>query len=1226
MTKQMTKHRDTFYEEVRNGLIGPGSDAFGVNAIEELISDYPLNRYYSGILFPERTYAEGQTYPTSSDEKESNESLANTNEEDEPTTPEEPTPIDGDNDEGEEKTEQNKTDKSQTTDIPEFQLGQNTFFPSHLGFTFCVKEKKYIKVNFSFGLYDQLSLPSSEIKVSISEEGYQSFFDDTIEIQLSFKDALVFHNGFMSLSRKLNGSAGGKIPRSGEFKDFDEFKKYKNLEGKTAYRNVHLLEKLLGRVWQRKHIPITETIEVKNTEKPVEFFKEEVRGQTISVFYAVKTYEYKGNRYVKILLLNKATHPSNKYSNTNENLNRKCLFQSEISIKDLPLQPYKSQMELHPFDNEQNEINFIYRDIKSYGVGHNCSVHWDENSEPPNSIKTTYMPDRIVYGMKNDFSKENFKQDFDRLNTCLEIKQLSYLADKSAVIDNLKLFVSLYQKWISQQKENAKGFASSDKAISYKLIDRQSENLKRLQQGVEILNTNENAFRCFQLANMAMFIQMIISRDKRFGNEERHLTDEVEEAEYNSLKFFEEYEDWNLFNPGKPQPPRYRPFQLAFLLLSIEGVINEKSDDRNNVVDLIWFPTGGGKTEAYLAVAAFTILWRHLSNDAKISKGTSIIMRYTLRLLTAQQFERASRLILALEFLRRNFETELHKEKISIGLWVGEGASPNRIEDADKIIQKATGDYQKAEQHTSKLQLTACPWCGTKLISKSERGGWTNGFETQTGKNGYFRINCVNKSCAFHSTKPHLKLPIQVVDEMLYREPPTLLFATVDKFAILASQKEGETHKFFNSFSDALPPDLIIQDELHLISGPLGSIVGIFESVVDYLCSRGNRKPKIIASTATTRNTINQIKELYAGKDVNIFPPSGISYEDSFFAKETISKRIYVGFMPTGKTGINTQLWILPYLLYTRLKLYDENDLTTFDLYWTIVSYYNSLRDVGRIYNKTNDEIQINTNVLFYRFFGNDFKTRFLVRDIDNRSLELTSRIESNNIKATLNRLEDNFKTAVSKKGNTYVKEGLDLVLASNMISVGIDVSRLNVMLMNGMPRNIAEYIQATSRVGRNHHGIVFTLFNPNMARDKSYFANFNSFHQAYYRFVEPLSVTPFTENTIQKMLTTIFIAFMRTSVSGLTKNADAKNFIPKHAEEFRNYITDRFGENEFMSCLLDELISDWSVQNKRVDNLTYKTLLKRTWDDINPFDELWLTMSSLRDIDTETYYRINNL
>lgn len=1212
----MTNYRDSFYTEVQRGLIGTGSDIFGVPDSEELISDYPLNRYYSGILFPLKDFPTGS--PISEEEVESSNNQAETDEEDYDSTEEKEQTGDA----AEEKEEINEEDYSQTSDTQDYQLIQNAFFPTHIGFTFCIEPKKFIGVNFSFGIYDQLEQPQAEIKIAISNEGFQSFFDESIETQLSFKDILTYNDGFMQLSRKLNGSRGGREKRSGEYLDFDTFRSYKNIGSKDAYKHIHLLERLLGRIWKREDKIIPWEVEVKNTKEPIEIFHKEYGSQIVSVCYMVKTYEYKGSNYVKILLLNNSSHPSNKYSNTNENLNRKCLFQTKVSVESISLKPYKSQSELHPFDEEQNEINFIYRDIKSYGVGHNCSVQWDDSLKP-NSIQTAFMPDRIVYGMKNDFTKEDFPTDFDDLNKCLEVKQLSHFNDdKQGIIESLKLFVSLYKNWIKAQQASTNSFQGEEKKIAQKLVHRQEENHKRLIKGIEILDKDQNGeFHCFQLANTAMFIQMIISNDRRFGNKERHLTDDFEKAEYNSLKFFEDYNDWTFINPDKPEPPRYRPFQLAFMLLSIEGIVDENSDDRKNLVDLIWFPTGGGKTEAYLSVAAFTILWRRLSNDSATSKGTSILMRYTLRLLTSQQFERASRLILALEFLRRNFKDKLHEEKISIGLWVGEGASPNQIQDANKIVEDATGNFEKAVQYTSRLQLTACPWCGTKLVSRTAKG-WTHGYDCQAGTQGYFYFKCVNNNCAFHSSR----LPIQVVDEMLYKQPPTLLFATVDKFAILASQKEGATHMFFNSFNDSLPPDLIIQDELHLISGPLGSIVGLFESVVDYLCSKGNRKPKIISSTATTRNTSHQISELYAGKHVNIFPPSGISYSDSFFAKETISKRKYVGFLPTGKTGINTQLWMLPYLLFTRIKLFNENELNAFNLYWTVVSYYNSLKDVGKIYNKTNDEIQINTNVLFYRHFGNNSALRYLIRDIDSRSLELTSRIESNNIKATLKRLEDSFSTEASQKGNEYVKDGLDLVLASNMISVGIDVSRLNVMLVNGMPRNIAEYIQASSRVGRRHDGIVFTLFNPNQARDKSYFENFNSFHQAYYKFVEPLSVTPFTENTIRKMLTTIFVAFMRNSVSGLTKNSEAKHFEPEMADSFKTYITTRFGNSDYLNALLDDLIKSWTAKKNRINNLTYTTLLKKTSTDVNPFEEIWLTMNSLRDIDTETYYRINDL
>ncbi len=316
-------------------------------------------------------------------------------------------------------------------------------------------------------------------------------------------------------------------------------------------------------------------------------------------------------------------------------------------------------------------------------------------------------------------------------------------------------------------------------------------------------------------------------------------------------------------------------------------------------------------------------------------------MRYTLRLLTAQQFERSSKLISALEFLRKNFTEELKTEPITIGLWVGNQLTPGKIEDAEKYIDEIESECNRNDgrpETKNPFQVSACPWCGTKLIAEGDYG-----FKVERR---IFKIHCLNNRCTFHK-----EIPVQVVDEMLFKQPPTLLFATVDKFAQIAWKEEA--HKFFNSLDEEkLPPDLIIQDELHLLSGPLGSIVGIFESVVEKLCTNEalNLTPKIIASTATTRNTIQQVAQLYGGRKVNVFPPSGLSYDDSFFARESKAKsrRKYIGFMPVGKTSIDTQLYILAHLLVARIETGEPFN----NNYWTIVSYYNSLKDVGKIRNK----------------------------------------------------------------------------------------------------------------------------------------------------------------------------------------------------------------------------------------------------------------------------------
>jgi hypothetical protein len=711
-----------------------------------------------------------------------------------------------------------------------------------------------------------------------------------------------------------------------------------------------------------------------------------------------------------------------------------------------------------------------------------------------------------------------------------------------------------------------------------------------------------------------MLIQIIVSNDNHFSKVEKEVSEINDLTEYNNLSFFEKYDYSRI-----PFAPKYRPFQLAFLLLSLKGIIDPQSKDRKDIVDLIWFPTGGGKTEAYLAVTAFTIAYRRIANEEKLSKGVSVIMRYTLRLLTAQQFERSSKLISALEFLRKNFTEELKSEPISIGLWVGNQLTPGKIEDAEKHIDEIESECNKNEgrpETKNPFQISACPWCGTKLISEGDYG-----FKVERR---IFKINCLNNRCTFHKG-----IPVQVVDEMLFKQPPTLLFATVDKFAQIAWKEDA--HKFFNSLNDGiLPPDLIIQDELHLLSGPLGSIVGIFESVVEKLCTNEalNLTPKIIASTATTRNTIQQVAQLYGGRKVNVFPPSGLSYDDSFFARESKAKsrRKYIGFMPVGKTSIDTQLYILAHLLVARIETGEPFD----DNYWTIVSYYNSLKDVGKIRNKVGDEVLYNTKQLQARVLGNNSYS-YNHFGLEDRTEELTARVDSSKIKTVLKQLEHSFELVdrTSKSGEKYKSVNssvIDLVLATNMFSVGIDISRLNVMLMNGMPKNIAEYIQASSRVGRKTDGLVVAFLDPNRARDKSYFEHFIPFHQAFYKSIEPLSVTPFTENTIDKMLTTVMVAYVRHKVSGLNKDNAAQYFQQENINELKYYLKERFGKNasefSFFENRLDFLANDWKdrIENGLKD---YSELMKRPTDTGISEKDDWVIMQSMREVDADTFVEI---
>ena len=458
-----------------------------------------------------------------------------------------------------------------------------------------------------------------------------------------------------------------------------------------------------------------------------------------------------------------------------------------------------------------------------------------------------------------------------------------------------------------------------------------------------------------------------------------------------------------------------------------------------------------------------------------------------------------------------------------------------------------------------------------------------------------------------------------------------MLFATVDKFAMLSHREEG--YLLFNSLNkEKLPPDLIIQDELHLLSGPLGSVTGLYESIVEMLSTKDCKKPKIIASTATTRNTEHQVAMLYGNRELNIFPPMGITYDDNFFSfVSSDSKRKHIGFMPTGKTSLNTQLQIIGNLLLARIELFryflkkenlsKEDAIQKENNFWTIVSFYNSLRDVGKIYNKVPAEIQTHIRLLHNRYNLEKTAYGFNYWGLSSRTKELTSRVESNSIKKLLGELEQSFDLVV-KDGQNFVKNAVDLVLASNMFSVGIDIKRLNVMLMNGQPKNIAEYIQSSSRVGRDDKGIVINLLDANRSREKSYFENYVAFHNAYYKFVEPLSVTPFTEIALDKAIASLLICFVRHK-KGLYKDNQAKDY-KGDIKELIDFLKDRIKnpvQQKYALDRLEKLSKNWLEKASGKPQLTYKGELIRRFSEMNE----WGLMMSMREIDTNSVIKITN-
>jgi hypothetical protein len=601
---------------------------------------------------------------------------------------------------------------------------------------------------------------------------------------------------------------------------------------------------------------------------------------------------------------------------------------------------------------------------------------------------------------------------------------------------------------------------------------------------------------------------------------------------------------------GKPQAevnPKWRPFQLAFLLMNLRSIAEPGCDDRD-VVDLLFFPTGGGKTEAYLGLAAFTLVLRRLRNPGVTSAGLSVLMRYTLRLLTFEQLSRAATLICALELERQQDADKLGDWPFEIGLWVGRAATPNRmgkVDDNDQNTARArTIRFLNDDRKPSPIPLEDCPWCGTKFSRLSFR------LLPHRDHPQDLRISCINPICKFGHG---VALPILAVDEPIYRRLPCFLVATVDKFASLpwtgqvgaffGRVERGDKDGFYGpcdpmkgnklAVTRLLPPDLIIQDELHLISGPLGTMVGLYESAIDELCAAEKDgkivRPKIVASTATVRRAETQIRALFNRSCVEIFPPPGPDRRDSFFAETLPSSernaRLYLGIAAQGRSPKVAMLRVYLALLGAAQQWQNKTKKQTVhsaaaDPYLTLLGYFNSLRELGGARRLIEDEVRNRLEGYAGRKRLGEEAGLFDHRKIGYEPVELTSRVDTAHVSEAKRRLALPFTD----------DKRVDVAIATNMISVGLDITRLGLMVVFGQPKSSAEYIQATSRVGRDSDkpGLVVTIFNVHKPRDRSHYERFAAYHETFYRSVEATSVTPFSPRALDKGLAATLVGLVR--------------------------------------------------------------------------------------------------
>ncbi|MHA1749524.1 MAG: helicase-related protein [Promethearchaeota archaeon] len=994
-------------------------------------------------------------------------------------------------------------------------------------------------------------------------------------------------------------------------------------------------------------------------------------------------------------------------------------------------------------------------------------------------IRSVFVPISVVNSPKFDWRFFD-KDEIDDLKLLDPSYISEYGWDKDKLKEILMPLVRNYKTWVNQRKTELinelknKKLSSGFYEIAELNLRQHKRAIKRIYQGIQILMADFNARISFCFANKALLLQ----------------------------------HEWSVKNNEKRdvQGFKWRPFQIAFLLLSLRGIVdNRASNPDRNLVDLIWIPTGGGKTEAYLLIAAFLIAYRRrlamsglkhpiirdLNDDnvdikiekannrkdheQKLVNGVILLSRYTLRLLTIQQFRRATRMITACEYLRVFFDssegkldnilltngkesekigwlpsslkrckndstaiddaiTRFFKEEspwiwgptqIAIGLLVGNELSPNRLNTiypdkkpifgAFDILRKESRrkDSSRSRINTFRYvgepaQIMNCPACGNILnlpktanysfsedlrlflLIKTPNGmsiedfknrfekfkkecskpyinlkkipiylqdvqiffkenhiiatvhlklrnymdsvnpdvlkAYWDRFEEENGVKlasasilspGYFivkktdggrnsdldfEIRCLNPKCPlfniywteirafFDGTntiigKTRVSIPFELrkernersnivvskgipipaltVDEQVFSRLPAMVIGTVDKFAQLAFKPEmgsifGNVDKFhpingFSRFTDHIPrkvkrnyyfkeplnpPELILQDELHLITGPLGSTVGIYEMLIEELCKRDVLEadnviiPKYIASTATIRAGEKQVKALFT-RDFYIFPAFGIRENDSYFIYyddknqhpllERDPGRIYMGLATPGKSFQTTLTRIFGSIFQTTYnmgkKALTDLNYKELDRFWTVVGYFNKLKDLAAMRSVYYQDL-----IEWIKFFYGESDIR-QIGTAENDLVELCSWTDSTILPSYLELL---------KKGITRdpasINSTINTVLTTSMFGTGVDIHRLGLMVMNGQPKTVSSYIQATGRIGRQMGGIIFVFFMVGRPRDLNHYEDFTSFHQALYKYVEPVTVTPFASNNLKNTLGPVFIALVRQS------------------------------------------------------------------------------------------------
>lgn len=928
------------------------------------------------------------------------------------------------------------------------------------------------------------------------------------------------------------------------------------------------------------------------------------------------------------------------------------LFQNKLILTtnnaDL-IAPYKEK-ESAVDTPEEKELNLLYRKKRIYAIGHGTAVTWEkDNDDKVIEVKSSVLP---TYEMPQIAPTPYVE---------LNMYELSDQGNWEHAKQSLLNLQNEYEKWVDEISYQAE---TSPELVAYreaaiKNVEKCRLSLSRIKNGINILlkaEENSDIVKAFKWMNRSMIWQQQRSKTQvrkwELAGKDKHVLQRIGKDNHQKFSSLKEFQ-------SDTTKGRWRPFQLAFVLMNLESTINPQSKERE-IVDLIWFPTGGGKTEAYLGITAFTIFYRRLKGQAEWNwdkfGGTVAIMRYTLRLLTTQQYERAASLICGCDLIRIENEELLGPEPISIGLWVGGTSTPNKHSSSYSQNLGATEQYKNllADNNAEyNFIVMKCPCCASQIgkLEQPTKSNKVKGLSKTDGKDGKVHFKCENSHCEYADKT----LPLQVVDEYIYENPPSLVLGTVDKFAMITWNSDAGKLFGFRDKGDMwtriTPPELIIQDELHLISGPLGTMVGLYEMMVQTLCNdyrseqpfisktilKDFTPPKIIASSATISRAYEQVKSLYAISDrekLNIFPAQGLTFGDTWFSKEeavteNYPGRKYVGILAPGYPSMQTAI-VRAYA--SVLQKVGEIKSNRIDYYWTLLGFFNSIRELGGASSLVFSDIRERLSQIHQRELTITVNKRFI-----KRSEELTSRISSSEIPNILKKLEENYKFSKNK--------AIDICLATNMVATGVDISRLGIIFIHGQPKTTAEYIQASSRVGRNvpdGPGLILTLYSPSKPRDKSQYEQFYSYHSRIYSNVEPTSVTPFSISARQRALHAILIGLVRHFSSGSMRDYPLidENEFGTNIEIIKELILSRCkiidpDEVVFTEKHFDEQVSIWKRRSPESygdagnfgiqKNDGFFPLMYSTGNEVgeNVKDRSFPTPTSMRGVDSESQVSI---